>query len=441
MPNKTQDMQEIANKRASMLYLSDAIRGEFQADKFNVIKAPCGSGKSYYAVNVLPNKVLGENPPLHKVLYLIDTINGRDGIIQSYPDKARGYDEMIDKNQNFAFVDCEKNKVVVITYAKFGSLIKRNVDFAKNFRLIIADEFHNIYWPIPADRQHLWNAYPLFSSKSIEIMLEENSLNLAAMKALLCAARNEDIMTVGISATPEDAPGWREWADMPFNDICVAENVRHYTEHRTVHYSNVDAVIRSLPKGEKTLFYATHIRDIKRFMTACEQNSLKCGAVWSMNNKDYPLSEEQLKLRDIIIKEQKFPDGLDVLLINKSMETSINIKTPVENVVVYSEKYSTQVQARGRIRNDIECFYVLDQASREVNLLDKAIQPYIGVPLDVPKKKEFVTIVGLKDKQGHKTGWTTLKKALIECGCTVSTTRIGTKNYDVVTLPTCIEVA
>lgn len=225
-----------------MLYLSDAIRGELQTDKFNVIKAPCGSGKSYYAVNVLPSKVLGENPPLHKVLYLIDTINGRDGIIQSYPDKARGYDEMIDKNQNFAFVDCEKNKVVVITYAKFGSLIKRNVDFAKNFRLIIADEFHNIYWPIPADRQQLWNAYPLFSSKSIEIMLEENSLNLAAMKALLCAARNKDIMTVGISATPEDAPGWREWADMPFNDICVAENVRHYTEHRTVHYGNVDAV-------------------------------------------------------------------------------------------------------------------------------------------------------------------------------------------------------
>lgn len=136
--------------------------------------------------------------------------------------------------------------------------------------MIIADEFHNIYWPIPADRQQLWNAYPLFSSKSIEIMLEENSLNLAAMKALLCAARNKDIMTVGISATPEDAPGWREWADMPFNDICVAENVRHYTEHRTVHYGNVDAVIRSLPKGEKTLFYATHIRDIKRFMTACE---------------------------------------------------------------------------------------------------------------------------------------------------------------------------
>lgn len=62
---------------------------------------------------------------------------------------------------------CEKNKVVVITYAKFGSLIKRNVDFAKSFRLIIADEFHNIYWPIPADRQQLWNAYPLFSSKSI----------------------------------------------------------------------------------------------------------------------------------------------------------------------------------------------------------------------------------------------------------------------------------
>lgn len=37
-----------------MTYLSEAVHDKYQLDKFNVIKAPCGCGKSYYAVNILP---------------------------------------------------------------------------------------------------------------------------------------------------------------------------------------------------------------------------------------------------------------------------------------------------------------------------------------------------------------------------------------------------
>lgn len=102
------------------------------------------------------------------------------------------------------------------------------------------------------------------------------------------------------------------------------------------------------------------------------------------------------------------------------METSVNIKSPVQNVIVYSENKNTQIQARGRIRSDIDCLYILENTSRTVNLKDKALQPYFGIPLDKEMKNKLVDLVGLRDKQGHKTKWTTLKRALIESGCEVS---------------------
>ena len=55
-----------------------------------------------------------------------------------------------------------------------------------------------------------------------------------------------------------------------------------------------------------------------------------------------------------------------------------------------------------------------------MNLKDKALQPYFGIPLDKEMKNKLVDLVGLRDKQGHKTKWTTLKRALIESGCEVS---------------------
>lgn len=423
-----------------MIYLSEAVRDKYQLDKFNVIEAPCGCGKTYYAVNILPQQVLENKEKLHNVLYLIDSCAGRNGIIETYPDKARHYDDLIE-GKHFAFLNCEKNKIVVMTYAKFGFQSIKDSNFFKNFKLIIADEFHNIHWPAAADRRALRKEYPTDSSTEIDEKLIGHSLNFAAMNALKRAAFDTDIITVGISATPNEAAHWAEWKEMPFYNICIADNVRHYTERHTISFSNIESVIRNLPKDEKTLIYASHISDIKRMMNICEENGFRCGAVWSENNTDHPLSDEQKKIRDTIIKTQNIPAEIDVLLINKSMETSVNIKSPVQNVIVYSENKNTQIQARGRIRSDIDCLYILENTSRTVNLKDKALQPYFGIPLDKEMKNKLVDLVGLRDKQGHKTKWTTLKRALIESGCEVSQTRPAgsTKKFDIIKLPNYIE--
>ena len=82
-------LQGFSKNPQEMLYLSDAIRGEYVQDEFNVIEAPCGCGKTEYAVNKLPYEILGSKPQFNKVLYLIDTCAGRHSIVAKHPEKAR----------------------------------------------------------------------------------------------------------------------------------------------------------------------------------------------------------------------------------------------------------------------------------------------------------------------------------------------------------------
>lgn len=431
-------MQGFNNNQQEMLYLSDAIRGEYVQDEFNVVEAPCGCGKTEYAVNKLPYEILGSKPQFNRMLYLIDTCAGRHSIVAKHPEKARCYDNIID-NGGRRFDDFDANRIVVITYAKLGVEVRRNPDFLRQFDLIIADEFHNIHWPIPYERGIIKTNYPYLTSSEVDALLKERCNNYHAMMALSRAAVNPSTIVVGMSATPYDIETWAEWQDVPFTYMKIASNIRHYTAQNTVPYSHVDGLIKKLPEGQKTLFYAAHITDIKKFQKECETAGLRCASVWSVNNTDNPMTAEQLKIRNDIIESNEFPENVDVLFINKSMETAINIYTPVPNVVVHSANKSAQVQARGRIRNDIENLYVLTPDTRYIDLTDRRINDFFNKPLDVEQKAALVQVVGLKDSQSHKVGWPTLKKALCENGCTILTHRMGTKNYDVIVPPDSVE--
>lgn len=63
-------------------YLSEVIDiSTLRKKQLNIIKAPTGCGKTYFALNTIGS--LCENA-YHQALYLIDTINGREQIIRRY---------------------------------------------------------------------------------------------------------------------------------------------------------------------------------------------------------------------------------------------------------------------------------------------------------------------------------------------------------------------
>lgn len=385
-------------------------------------------------MNKLPFEILGTAAKLENVLYLIDTCAGRHSIVAKHPDKARCYDKLIE-NGGFRFDGFDPHRIVVITYAKFGVEMLRNPRFFERFGLIIADEFHNIHWPIPYEKSRIKAAFPELPSQDIEKILREKCYNLHAMEALSAASENPNIMVVGISATPEESKTWWEWKNLSFNFLPIADNIKHYTERNKILYGNVHALINALPKGEKTLFYADHISQIKSFQMECELLGLKCASVWSANNEKHPLSEQQRLIRQQIIETNEFPEDTDVLLINKSMGTAINIYTKVSNVVVHSTNKSTQIQARGRIRNDIENLYILQPDAALIDYTDEKVRSYLNRPLSVEDKAAFARLIGVRDKQTHNRGWTTLKRLLITDGCDIKKKRFGTKYKDIIAPP------
>lgn len=421
----------------SSLYLSQAIRGNYQNTAFNVIEAPCGCGKSFYAVEYLPKQILGDTPQYNKILYLIDTCAGRHGIVYKYNDLARCYDDFLDSGVPVAFGDriAETNKIVVMTYAKFGVLCRYHPDFINRFSIAIADEFHNLYWPIAVERGKIRNYYSNEPASKQNALLEARCNNLLAVRSLKRAAQNPNILTVGLSATPGGSDKWPEWEDMPRYKVPLAPNIKHYTERDTIRYSSLDTLLQTLPSGEKTLIYVDHITEIKRYMEVCRAVGLSCAGVWSENNEKHPMTEEQISMRRAIIETGDFPSSVDVLFINKSMETSINIYTPVPRVVVHATGKDTQIQARGRIRSDIDTLYLLQHDARYLDLENLAAKGYFDRPLSQEDKRAFCEATGLKDCQGHALKWNTLKKTLIDEGCQIRQKRIGTKNFDIVSRP------
>lgn len=95
----------------------------------------------------------------------------------------------------------------------------------------------------------------------------------------------------------------------------------------------------------------------------------------------------QKEVRQYLIKNAAIPDDVDVLFINKSCETSINIRSHVDYMVIHTTDITTTLQALGRYRDDIDVAYIhwpqeedeieLPEEMLEIRLFKEDIDKYI----------------------------------------------------------------
>ena len=112
----------------------------FISDAFNLIIAPCGSGKTTAAINTIA--ALASSP--RKALFLIDTQNGNLRLAQNEALTLPYAFFAETAGRAITWGELPPEKIVVTTYAQFGVWVKDNPDFAANFEVIICDEAHNI---------------------------------------------------------------------------------------------------------------------------------------------------------------------------------------------------------------------------------------------------------------------------------------------------------
>ena len=75
-------------------------------------------------------------------------------------------------------------------------------------------------------------------------------------------------------------------------------------------------------------------------MKQLEQTARETGfnpvCVWSISNTDYEMTQEQLDVREQVLKNYTIPPEYNLLIINSSSETSLKIKSPVDFAIVHS---------------------------------------------------------------------------------------------------------
>ena len=374
------------------LFLADAIDMDTLCPygMINVVCAPVGSGKTSWALNELA--CIPES--LDKVLYLIDTRNGNQSISKHSNAMMYSDEWLMNVKDNIVCWDeyHDLNKVAVITYAKFGVLATRYDDFVNKFDIIICDELHNL---------------PKFAKFNDDVYDKDViDWHKEAIKAIKRTVRETKTMVVALTATPGAVE--KEFKGL-CNPVIIKEGIRHFETKHTKHYANVDDVVSSVASSARGILYFTTVREMKEMEEQLYLQGFHPICIWSTNNKEHELSEEQLRVRNYLIEEERIPEEYNALIINSSCGTSINIYGDIDYMLIHSTDQDTITQVRGRYRSDLDTLYL---HKRDAILL--VPEEFLNRQLFKKDKDNLCKRLKIKNENGRLCGWPTVKLTLLK---------------------------
>lgn len=387
-------------------YLSELVSLKMlKKDSLNIIEAPTGSGKSYFALTAIPESI----PDAHyKVVYLIDTVNGKEQLLKNYNTASycAWWKRLVTEGTIYFGED---RRIVIMTYAKFGQLSEENPAFHNSFNYIICDELPSLI------------KFQYFSQRP--------NLHSIAREGLENAVRNDKTTVIALSATPNLI---HKEFHAPLYDVPIDENeIRRYETKDIINYTNLEYLLSSLELNETGICYVRRIGEMKKMEEIARDLGFNPISIWSIRNKDHIMNDEQLSVRKSILEDFTFPSEYNLLFINASSETSLKIKSHVDYVIVHSNDYDTQVQVRGRVNSDLSKLYLPLIGTTDLTVPGE----YLNKPLFTEEKTELCAILNRTNPYNRRFGWTTIKSMLIDCEYTISEGRKNNRRYAIISPP------
>ena len=395
-------------------YLSEVIDiNTLRKRQLNIIKAPTGCGKTYFALNTIGS--LCENA-YHKAVYLIDTINGREQIERKYENVSKVNWEWIKVVADNGIWFEEDQRIAIMSYHKFGKIVAENFDFYNSFDYIICDEMHSL----------------------INFMNFERKPNACtiALNGLKRAVLNDRTIVIALTATPnaiienffndyndEIANGWYE---VPIDQ----SELRHYEPKRVEPFTNIKEVLRVQSKEQTGIVFMEHVKPMKEIDAFAKELGFSPVSFWSTANADHEMSKEQLEARRSVVQDGIIPSQYNLLIINKSSETSIKIETQVDYMIINNSSWDTQTQVKGRVSNDLEVLYLPAEDNMVIVVPDR----FLNKRLNTAQKEELCEALNIRRKgnEGHYYKWRTIGERLrrANSGYRVIQERIDSLRYD-----------
>ena len=356
--------------------------GKIEFGRLNIIEAPCGCGKTTFV-----EKEVWKESMCGDLLYLIDTVNGLEAF------KERG--EVKEYEGHYYL---KHRGITAMTYATFAVLCMYKPDewlWDDDFALIVCDELQSAI---------KWSKIKRGNNERADI-----NVHLAALseihKRIKAGAR-----IIAITATPETV---RKEFENEYLDVPIRGKLRRYKAQEIKTFKNLKELIGQLPAEKRGVIYTPHISQMLEIKEQLCQRGITASGFWSENNETYEMGEDEKRVRKSVIKNEIIPDDIRVLLINAASETGINIKSPVEYVVVNDTNPDTQTQAVGRIRHDLETVYL-----RDVNINEKRyithdrLTGWLNRRLYEEDKERLCQQLNLRDSRGRLFKWPNVKKSL-----------------------------
>lgn len=366
-------------------YLGELLdEGKFELFKHKreLLIAPIGSGKTHMIVS---KAHLFDN-----VLYLCDTNALKEQV----------------KN------DLKEAGVTNVHIKTYAGLCQKTIDdyeysYMKSFDLIVCDEIHNLVRYCEYSKELKYVRRLLFNDNEFEY----NG------KILMMTATPQYIEKL-----QQRIPGINSYYAINLMDDPEIHRLTTFEFDTIKHYSQIEHVLRRIRDnkefeyGTKVLIYTSQVKTMLKIQEIMFNLELDSTVIHSMNH-DREMSKETLKRRKKILEEGIF-EG-DVLIINSSMETGINLKAcnNFKYVIVNSSNIVEITQSRGRVRDDIKCLYTRIDDDRPFSFIDD----YVGVELI---REDFMALFkDLKDKNNNNWGIKRIKSELNKNGYEITQVR------------------
>lgn len=394
------------NDNGNKMYLSEIIGKE--KPKFgnnNLILSPTGSGKTYFMKSLIKEE---------DVLLLVSTTSLKDKLVPvSETEREKLGSRMYSTKRKNVYGN-GSYKILVMTYAEFGNKIMYKSKFANQYKQIFCDEIHSLF-----------NYYNM-------------SVNSANGSTLLIAIRYlfED-SSFGqeryyFTATDEHLEKFTSKSKGFFEDVKVFNYLNHpeIVKHMVLSSYKINGLEQVRPhlKARKDSFVYFDYKVFAFCKTISSQLYLKRVmesegftplVLWSINNEDHIMDEEQLNQRDYVLRTGLIPDKYDTLIVNASMQEGWDLLDPQVKLVIMNTTNKTEfVQAVGRVRQDLDVLvYKVD--SKEFDYYISFPIELLDTPLNRQAKDKLCSDLNIFNASGRMLRWPSIKKILERQGMIV----------------------
>lgn len=385
--------------------------------KLNYIQAPCGCGKT----TAFFEKLITDFRYKKKIVYLVDTNMLEDAMIQEHNDKVKIYDSSWRETLSFRDFKNTKEKVIIMSYQKFGLLLQAYPSMLKDIDLVVIDEAHQLLIYSNRDKDKLKTEYEY--TREYNVLEASKLLNGCSYLAYNLPNFLNEYNTVFLlmTATPSKIINHDPYKDCLY-DVLQGERLEGYTYDNEVKFDNIKNVFSNITPSikdiqGKMLVYSQTINSCKILQDSFRDMGLRAVCLWSLNNRKEPMSREQKRVRDYVIKNKSIPREYDVLIINDAYITGWNLQDKqleVQTVIVNSTDYDTITQVRGRVRHSIETLMYRD--SGVITKITSVPDKFLEVDLFPKDIQELVRDCDLYRHNGKLIKWNGIKKMLIATG-------------------------